>query len=233
MFCPRCSHQQISDYALFCSKCGFKLSAVKELVANDGLPLAVATDAIPLPNQVSISIGHRKLNIIYIVVFLAILIPVALNFRHSPEFFGRIQSAFIFVVILMTILYRWVIGRPVPNQLSGQYRKLRIIFFIVVAALPLSIVLKDLPYPGVSFPVIVLGVCLLAMVFRRLIGMGTFLTPEHSSLKSAESVGSALPEPQSTPVQNYDRVLNNTTEMVPVPGVTGDITSPLKDQSHN
>ena len=35
MFCPKCSRQQISDNIRFCSGCGFQLSAVKALLADD------------------------------------------------------------------------------------------------------------------------------------------------------------------------------------------------------
>jgi hypothetical protein len=36
MYCPQCSQQQISDEMRFCSRCGFSLSAVKELVFSGG-----------------------------------------------------------------------------------------------------------------------------------------------------------------------------------------------------
>lgn len=35
MYCPKCSQQQISDEVRFCSRCGFSLSAVRELVTSD------------------------------------------------------------------------------------------------------------------------------------------------------------------------------------------------------
>lgn len=36
MYCPQCSQQQISDEMRFCSRCGFPLTAVKELVSTGG-----------------------------------------------------------------------------------------------------------------------------------------------------------------------------------------------------
>jgi hypothetical protein len=35
MYCPKCSQQQVSDEVRFCSRCGFSLSAVRELIASD------------------------------------------------------------------------------------------------------------------------------------------------------------------------------------------------------
>lgn len=37
MYCPKCSQQQALDQQRFCSRCGFSLSGVAELVAGDGL----------------------------------------------------------------------------------------------------------------------------------------------------------------------------------------------------
>ena len=36
MFCPQCGQQQISDEMRFCSRCGFALGVVTELIAHDG-----------------------------------------------------------------------------------------------------------------------------------------------------------------------------------------------------
>jgi hypothetical protein len=40
MFCPKCGQQQVSDGVRFCSRCGFQLEVVKELLSTDGAPLA-------------------------------------------------------------------------------------------------------------------------------------------------------------------------------------------------
>jgi hypothetical protein len=36
MFCPQCGQQQVSDEMRFCSRCGFALGVVTELLAHDG-----------------------------------------------------------------------------------------------------------------------------------------------------------------------------------------------------
>jgi hypothetical protein len=38
MYCPQCSQQQISDEMRFCSRCGFPLGNVMQLVASGGEP---------------------------------------------------------------------------------------------------------------------------------------------------------------------------------------------------
>jgi hypothetical protein len=37
MFCPQCGQQQASDEMRFCSRCGFALGVVSELIAHDGV----------------------------------------------------------------------------------------------------------------------------------------------------------------------------------------------------
>ena len=38
MYCPQCSQQQVSDEMRFCSRCGFPLSSVIQLMATGGIP---------------------------------------------------------------------------------------------------------------------------------------------------------------------------------------------------
>lgn len=38
MYCPNCSQQQLSEELRFCPRCGFPLSAVRELIATGGVP---------------------------------------------------------------------------------------------------------------------------------------------------------------------------------------------------
>ena len=45
MYCPKCSQQQVSDDVRFCSRCGFSLGAVRELMAGGGAPVAHGAEA--------------------------------------------------------------------------------------------------------------------------------------------------------------------------------------------
>lgn len=46
MYCPKCSQQQVSEEMRFCSRCGFPLEGVKELVASGG---ALVKPAVETP----------------------------------------------------------------------------------------------------------------------------------------------------------------------------------------
>lgn len=37
MFCPRCGQEQVSNETRFCSRCGFLMTGVSELIVSDGL----------------------------------------------------------------------------------------------------------------------------------------------------------------------------------------------------
>ncbi|MEK6279473.1 MAG: zinc ribbon domain-containing protein [Acidobacteriota bacterium] len=44
MYCPKCSQQQVSDEMRFCSRCGFSLSGVRELIASASAPVEPAAE---------------------------------------------------------------------------------------------------------------------------------------------------------------------------------------------
>ena len=46
MYCPQCSQQQISDEMRFCSRCGFPLEGVRELMAGGGALTAREEDKL-------------------------------------------------------------------------------------------------------------------------------------------------------------------------------------------
>jgi hypothetical protein len=45
MYCPKCSQQQVSDEVRFCSRCGFSLSAVRELINSGSVLMGRGTEA--------------------------------------------------------------------------------------------------------------------------------------------------------------------------------------------
>jgi hypothetical protein len=50
MFCPRCGQQQVSDQIRFCSRCGFLMTGLAQVVADGGLPQSMDLDA-PRPKS--------------------------------------------------------------------------------------------------------------------------------------------------------------------------------------
>ena len=45
MYCPKCSQEQISEEVRFCSRCGFSIAAVRELIASGNVVTAPGSSA--------------------------------------------------------------------------------------------------------------------------------------------------------------------------------------------
>jgi hypothetical protein len=50
MYCPKCSHQAVSNNVRFCPGCGFRMDGVAELVANNGV-FAAGEEKPPKPRR--------------------------------------------------------------------------------------------------------------------------------------------------------------------------------------
>ena len=89
MHCPQCGQQQISDETRFCSRCGFLLTGVAEVVANQGLVpnqktgLTGKTDS---PRRRGIKQGVFLFLLVFLLAPLAGMLTIALNIE--PFFVG-------------------------------------------------------------------------------------------------------------------------------------------------
>ena len=78
MYCPRCSQQQASEEVRFCSRCGFQLGVVKELLAQTDVPASAVEPLPPAPAW-----GLRKRDVTVGLVMMYV-ISVALIIISSP-----------------------------------------------------------------------------------------------------------------------------------------------------
>lgn len=105
MYCPQCGQQQISGEVRFCSRCGFPLAGVAQLLASGGaLPVAGRneTQSKPSPRQRGIRQGVLLWMIgAFLVPFFAVAIPTG-----GPK--GNIVAAtaiIFFIGGLLRLLY--------------------------------------------------------------------------------------------------------------------------------
>jgi hypothetical protein len=56
MYCPKCSHQAVTNNVRFCPGCGFRMDGVAELMANNGV-FAVYEDNPPKPRPSMVKRG--------------------------------------------------------------------------------------------------------------------------------------------------------------------------------
>lgn len=108
MFCPKCSQEQISDEMRFCSRCGFDLSGVSELLLNDGAMLENSEEKSGLTaylRQKSALPGAK------IMFFSVCLLPVAVGIGIIVNCPAPLLAAVIpFFIGLVYMLYALAFG---------------------------------------------------------------------------------------------------------------------------
>jgi hypothetical protein len=73
MHCPKCGQQQITEETRFCSRCGFLLTGIAQVVANEGI---VPNSDVPLP---AAKLSPRQRGIrqgFFIVLSAALIVPI-------------------------------------------------------------------------------------------------------------------------------------------------------------
>lgn len=97
MHCPKCGQQQASEETRFCSRCGFLLTGVLQLVANDGqLPRSGTTGKpeILSPRRR----GVRKGLFFFLLSFLILPIIMMITIAVGEEPYVLFTAAVIFIV---------------------------------------------------------------------------------------------------------------------------------------
>ena len=105
MFCPQCSQEQVSEDARFCSCCGFPMSGVSQLLANNGMfpqMLSPVNFDIETPRKKGIKRGGKLMISSFIFVPLIAILSRSL-------FMGQSLTAFIAILTfwggLLRIIY--------------------------------------------------------------------------------------------------------------------------------
>jgi len=118
MYCPRCSQQQVSDVVSFCSRCGFQLGVVKELLVTDG---TLPTRAIDFESG-SLPPGRKGARLGAKLIFFSLISP-PLFFALSFTFDSPVPlwpPAMTFLAGLMFVLYARIFGEDIlPSKREG------------------------------------------------------------------------------------------------------------------
>jgi hypothetical protein len=110
MYCPRCSQQQISEDVSFCTRCGFQLGPVKELLAGGGTGQQIIS-------QTEHSLRRRKkLRLGYKLIFFSLMLfPVFLALAIAVDEPGPLAlPGLIFMAGLTWTLYSWLFVEETP-----------------------------------------------------------------------------------------------------------------------
>ena len=102
MYCPRCGQHQISEETKFCSRCGFQLGIVSELLANGGF----------LPQLAELYKGKQKLftrrnGVIFTVlwfIFFVMMVPAFFGIAGEDDAAGVSAVFGVFTSMMLLIL---------------------------------------------------------------------------------------------------------------------------------
>lgn len=105
MFCPKCGQQQASDQMRFCSRCGFTLGTVTDLLARDGVPMCGAEGDLS-PRQKGVRQGVQLLFASLVIGFMTALLSVFVIGR--PELFIPLTAGVLFLSGILRITYAYM-----------------------------------------------------------------------------------------------------------------------------
>lgn len=124
MFCPICGQQQVSEETKFCSRCGFLLTAVWNLVSNNGLPnqsFAAPESGAISPRKEGLRRGGKLTMLGLIIVPLLIIITELFDFH----------PAFVISVAILTfwggilrMVYARLFESAYPNEIDVEQKTL-------------------------------------------------------------------------------------------------------------
>src|SRR3954466_3221603 len=99
MYCPRCGQQQATDSMRFCSRCGFAMEGVMQLLANGGMLPAYqppAGEKTMSPRRKGVRQG------VLLMLIGAILVPIlGVMSGFAP---GRLENVFAFFAAISALI---------------------------------------------------------------------------------------------------------------------------------
>jgi hypothetical protein len=115
MYCPRCSQEQVSEATRFCSRCGFLLTGVTELLAHDGvLPQILTAEQKKISPRKR---GLRQGGIMFLLgVFVVPLVGVLSTIIRFPRGFIGLAAIVLFLGGLLRMIYALIFESSDPHE---------------------------------------------------------------------------------------------------------------------
>lgn len=116
MHCPKCGQQQISEETRFCSKCGFLLTGIAEVVSNAGILPQIS------PTNLANSTSPRKRGLkqglfIFLLTFLIVPIIAMITVAKDAEPYALAISAILLTVGgLLRMAYALMFESAYPDE---------------------------------------------------------------------------------------------------------------------
>ena len=94
MHCPKCGQAQVSEDTRYCSRCGFSLTAVSQIIENGGLPLQ--TTSKQSKSGWRQNRGFKRGLLIFLLTFLVVPILSILTIAANEEPFLVVIASILF-----------------------------------------------------------------------------------------------------------------------------------------
>ena len=121
MYCPKCSQQQASDEVRFCSRCGFQLGVVKELLSQAATPAAAEPSLPPTPPAPSRGLRSRDVTVGALLMLVVGLVVVLFPDSTPPPTRDAQLMMLVGMFIALTLLVNFI--KPLlraANKLFGD-----------------------------------------------------------------------------------------------------------------
>ncbi|HEX8175423.1 MAG TPA: hypothetical protein VF543_09910 [Pyrinomonadaceae bacterium] len=121
MHCPQCGQQQISNELRFCSRCGFPLGGVMELVANGGIlpqyqaPSVVENSAKASPRRKGVRQGAA---LFFLAAVLTPLFAVLHEYLRFPELFIALSAVIGFIGGALRVIFALIFEEGAPKVIQ-------------------------------------------------------------------------------------------------------------------
>ena len=105
MYCPKCSQQQASEEVRFCSRCGFLLTGINEVIKNDGqIPVKSNREnkKLSTPRKKGIKQGLFALLLLILTSPIVLIIGKELEVHPAPLF---LTLFIVFIAAIIRMIY--------------------------------------------------------------------------------------------------------------------------------
>lgn len=148
MYCPQCGQQQSSEEMRFCSRCGFPLGGIAQLLMNGGLPATQTNESV------SNKLSPRRRGVrqgTLLIIIGAILTPIlgiisSYAHDHLSDVLTAISAIIFFLGGFLRILYAMLFEESAPPTDQQQA-------FQPSTGTPLNVAQLNTPQPrGTALP---------------------------------------------------------------------------------
>ena len=241
MYCPQCSQEQVSDQVRFCSRCGFQLNVVKELLAAGSVPTQQigVPDARNLPRQRDVNIGTT---LMFVGAALAMASSRIISSGPPTVVIGATLLVLSLVLINVLVLSRPLLlllhkllpaetegGNVSPRRSDANRGAIAMYIVMLVSTFVAMFLGADIRIPMflisvISFVLTLALTNVFPKTFHRLFAEDALAVDRFSLVTRTTLDAAALPPGHDIPIPS-SRV--NTAEMVQPPSITEHTTTLL------